>query len=104
MFSQIMRIIEPWYVSGEERAERQRKTANDSDAPFSRAQDTGPTSALITKLNWIGDNLLRQADPQLYKHLESLDIAPQIYGMYEICILSSVHRSFDCLIGKFLLC
>lgn len=36
----------------------------------------------MEKLNWIGDQLLRQADPKLYKHLEALEIAPQIYGLY----------------------
>ncbi len=58
----------------------QRRSCSESE-PFSRPQDSGPTNALVVKLNWIGDSMLREADPPLYQHLEALEIAPQIYGM-----------------------
>ena len=40
------------------------------------------TTQVVAKLNRIGDRLLAQCDNELYKYLESMQIAPQIYGMY----------------------
>lgn len=93
MFTQIMLIIQPWYYFADEQQpqqaeEEKRKKAQSSEAyqrlllePFARVQDTCQSSVLVRKLNWIGDTLVKHSDPQLYHHLEKLDIPPQIYGM-----------------------
>lgn len=49
--------------------------------PFSRPQDTGPSVAIVTKVNRIQDQLVKKHDVELHMHLNRLEIAPQIYGM-----------------------
>ena len=50
--------------------------------PFSKSQDLNPSNAIVTKLTRIQDYILKKYDPELHQHLERLEIAPQIYGMY----------------------
>lgn len=49
--------------------------------PFARPQDSGPSVAIVTKVNRIQDQLIKKHDIELYMHLNRLEIAPQIYGM-----------------------
>lgn len=49
--------------------------------PFSRPQDSGPSVAIVTKVNRIQDQLVKKNDIELHMHLNRLEIAPQIYGM-----------------------
>lgn len=49
--------------------------------PFARPQDSGPSVAIVTKVNRIQDHLVKKHDIELYMHLNRLEIAPQIYGM-----------------------
>lgn len=49
--------------------------------PFSRPQDSGPSVAIVTKVNRIQDQLVKKHDIELHMHLNRLEIAPQIYGM-----------------------
>ena len=49
--------------------------------PFSRPQDSGPSVAIVTKVNRIQDQLVKKHDVELHMHLNRLEIAPQIYGM-----------------------
>lgn len=49
--------------------------------PFARPQDSGPSVAIVTKVNRIQDLLLKKNDVELHMHLNRLEIAPQIYGM-----------------------
>jgi len=49
--------------------------------PFARPQDSGPSVAIVTKVNRIQDQLVKKHDIELYMHLNRLEIAPQIYGM-----------------------
>lgn len=49
--------------------------------PFARPQDTGPSVAIVTKVNRIQDLLVKKHDVELHMHLNRLEIAPQIYGM-----------------------
>lgn len=49
--------------------------------PFARPQDTGPSVAIVTKVNRIQDQLVKKHDVELHMHLNRLEIAPQIYGM-----------------------
>ncbi len=50
--------------------------------PFARPQDSGPSVAIVTKVNRIQDQLVKKHDIELYMHLNRLEIAPQIYGMW----------------------
>lgn len=49
--------------------------------PFARPQDSGPSVAIVTKVNRIQDQLVKRHDVELHMHLNRLEIAPQIYGM-----------------------
>ncbi|MGH0145522.1 UNVERIFIED_CONTAM: hypothetical protein FKN15_026845 [Acipenser sinensis] len=80
MFSQIMETAEPWF-SNSEREIRRGKEEMITSIPFARPQDTGPSVAIVTKVNRIQDQLLKKHDIELYMHLNRLEIAPQIYGM-----------------------
>lgn len=59
--------------------------------PFARPQDSGPSVAIVTKVNRIQDQLVKKHDIELHMHLNRLEIAPQIYGM-------SVSAALLCLI------
>lgn len=49
--------------------------------PFARPQDSGPSVAIVTKVNRIQDQMVKKHDVELHMHLNRLEIAPQIYGM-----------------------
>jgi len=49
--------------------------------PFMKPPDIHPSNVIVTKLTRIQEYLLRRFDAQLHERLQSLDIAPQIYGM-----------------------
>uniref|UniRef100_T1JG27 Rab-GAP TBC domain-containing protein n=1 Tax=Strigamia maritima TaxID=126957 RepID=T1JG27_STRMM len=78
MFSQVMEVIEPWYII---RDIYPQKSNSMSVRLFARPQDMNPTNVIIFKLSRIYDHLLKRHDSQLYHHLEKLEIAPQIYGI-----------------------
>lgn len=66
--------------------------------PFARPQDSGPSVAIVTKVNRIQDQLVKKHDIELYMHLNRLEIAPQIYGMWVwmnsiIILLGAKHQS-----------
>lgn len=58
--------------------------------PFARPQDSGPSVAIVTKVNRIQDQLVKKHDVELHMHLNRLEIAPQIYGMSVHTTCSSV--------------
>ncbi|KAK6491328.1 TBC1 domain family member 5-like isoform X1 [Huso huso] len=86
MFSQIMETAEPWF-SNFEREIRRGKEEMITSIPFARPQDTGPSVAIVTKVNRIQDQLLKKHDIELYMHLNRLEIAPQIYGIRWVRLL-----------------
>jgi len=49
--------------------------------PFTRPPEIHPSNVIVTKLTRIQEYLLKRFHPQLHERLQSLDIAPQIYGM-----------------------
>uniref|UniRef100_A0A668A7U0 TBC1 domain family member 5 n=1 Tax=Myripristis murdjan TaxID=586833 RepID=A0A668A7U0_9TELE len=55
--------------------------------PFARPQDTGPSVAIVTKVNRIQDQLVKKHDVELHMHLNRLEIAPQIYGIRWVRLL-----------------
>lgn len=57
--------------------------------PFARPQDVNAYTVIVSKLSYIHELLLRRHDYDLYSHLEKMEIAPQIYGMY-------VNSQFPC--------
>ena len=52
-----------------------------STRPFSKMHDVNPSNVIVNKLTRIQDYLLKKIDPELYAHLENMEIPPQIYGM-----------------------
>jgi len=50
--------------------------------PFTKPPEINPSNVIVTKLTRIQEYLLKRFDAQLHERLQSLDIAPQIYGMY----------------------
>ncbi|XP_015212980.2 TBC1 domain family member 5 [Lepisosteus oculatus] len=86
MFSQLMETAEPWF-STFERQVRKGKEEMITSIPFARPQDTGPSVAVVTKVNRIQDQLIKKHDIELYMHLNRLEIAPQIYGIRWVRLL-----------------
>ncbi|XP_051992471.1 TBC1 domain family member 5 [Xyrauchen texanus] len=86
MFSQLMETAEPWFSSFE-REVRKGKEEMLTSIPFARPQDSGPSVAIVTKVNRIQDQLLKKHDIELYMHLNRLEIAPQIYGIRWVRLL-----------------
>uniref|UniRef100_A0A3Q3XDU2 TBC1 domain family member 5 n=1 Tax=Mola mola TaxID=94237 RepID=A0A3Q3XDU2_MOLML len=86
MFSQLMETAEPWFSSFE-REVRKGKEEMLTSIPFSRPQDSGPSVAIVTKVNRIQDQLVKKHDVELHMHLNRLEIAPQIYGIRWVRLL-----------------
>eukprot|EP00062_Callorhinchus_milii_P012556 gi/632959718/ref/XP_007895783.1/ PREDICTED: TBC1 domain family member 5 isoform X2 [Callorhinchus milii] len=86
MFSQLMDTAEPWFSSFE-REIRRGKEGMITAVPFARPQDSGPSLAIVSKVNRIQDLLLKKHDAELYMHLNRLEIAPQIYGIRWVRLL-----------------
>ncbi|KAG2464973.1 TBCD5 protein, partial [Polypterus senegalus] len=66
---------------------KQGKEEMITSIPFARPQDTGPSVAIVAKVNRIQDQLLKKHDIELYMHLNRLEIAPQIYGIRWVRLL-----------------
>ncbi|XP_010891286.1 TBC1 domain family member 5 isoform X2 [Esox lucius] len=86
MFSQLMDTAEPWFSSFE-REVRRGKEEMMTSMPFARPQDSGPSVAIVTKVNRIQDQLVKKHDVELHMHLNRLEIAPQIYGIRWVRLL-----------------
>lgn len=86
MFSLLMETAEPWFSSFE-REVRKGKEEMLTSIPFARPQDSGPSVAIVTKVNRIQDQLIKKHDIELYMHLNRLEIAPQIYGIRWVRLL-----------------
>uniref|UniRef100_A0A8C8D1Q7 TBC1 domain family member 5 n=1 Tax=Oncorhynchus tshawytscha TaxID=74940 RepID=A0A8C8D1Q7_ONCTS len=81
MFSQLMETAEPWFSSLE------REDEMLTSMPFARPQDSGPSVAIVTKVNRIQDQLVKKHDVELHMHVNRLEIAPQIYGIRWVRLL-----------------
>ncbi|CAD5122695.1 DgyrCDS11105 [Dimorphilus gyrociliatus] len=86
MFCQIMKTVEPWYIS-KELTSQQVHVRKLSLEPFSKQHDVSPSNAIVFKLARIHDHLLKRFDPELRKCLEDNDIIPQFYGIRWIRLL-----------------
>ncbi|KAM7384054.1 hypothetical protein PAMA_011417 [Pampus argenteus] len=86
LFSQLMDTAEPWFSSFE-REVRKGKEEMLTSIPFARPQDSGPSVAIVTKVNRIQDQLVKKHDVELHMHLNRLEIAPQIYGIRWVRLL-----------------
>ncbi|KAM8883851.1 TBC1 domain family member 5 isoform 1-T1 [Synchiropus picturatus] len=86
LFSQLMETAEPWF-SSYEREVRRGKEEMLTSIPFARPQDSGPSVAIVTKVNRIQDQLVKRHDVELHMHLNRLEIAPQIYGIRWVRLL-----------------
>ncbi|XP_037330305.2 TBC1 domain family member 5 isoform X1 [Pungitius pungitius] len=86
LFSHLMETAEPWF-SSYEREVRKGKDEMLTSIPFARPQDSGPSVAIVTKVNRIQDQLVKKNDIELHMHLNRLEIAPQIYGIRWVRLL-----------------
>uniref|UniRef100_A0A3Q2XKK6 TBC1 domain family member 5 n=1 Tax=Hippocampus comes TaxID=109280 RepID=A0A3Q2XKK6_HIPCM len=86
LFSLLMETAEPWF-SCYEREVRRGKEEMLTSIPFARPQDSGPSVAIVTKVNRIQDQLVKKHDVELHMHLNRLEIAPQIYGIRWVRLL-----------------
>lgn len=86
LFSQLMETAEPWF-SSYEREVRKGKEEMLTSIPFARPQDSGPSVAIVSKVNRIQDQLVKKHDIELHMHLNRLEIAPQIYGIRWVRLL-----------------
>ncbi|XP_037650975.1 TBC1 domain family member 5 isoform X2 [Sebastes umbrosus] len=86
LFSQLMDTAEPWF-SSYEREVRKGKEEMLTSIPFARPQDSGPSVAIVTKVNRIQDQLVKKHDIELHMHVNRLEIAPQIYGIRWVRLL-----------------
>ncbi|XP_061598696.1 TBC1 domain family member 5 isoform X2 [Cololabis saira] len=86
MFSQLMETAEPWFSSFE-REVRRGKEEMLTSIPFARPQDSGPSVAIVTKVNRVQDQVVKKHDVELHMHLNRLEIAPQIYGIRWVRLL-----------------
>ncbi|XP_053570189.1 TBC1 domain family member 5 [Bombina bombina] len=86
LFSNLMGSAEPWFSTFEQDSQKE-KDAMMSTMPFARPQDIGPSIAIVSKVNYIQDQLLKKHDIELYMHLNRLEIAPQIYGLRWVRLL-----------------
>ncbi|KDR24084.1 TBC1 domain family member 5 isoform X2 [Zootermopsis nevadensis] len=50
-------------------------------SPFGNGSQNQSENEVVAQLNWIRDNLLAPADPQLYEHLQQLDIPLPLFGI-----------------------
>lgn len=102
MFCYLMESTNPWYSVTErgcEEVKQEQKEENGSvkngntfpTQPFQPQEVTppssGPTLAITNKLNHIHDTLLVKHDLQLHKHLNELEIIPQVFGLRWIRLL-----------------
>ncbi|MFH4977310.1 hypothetical protein AB6A40_004019 [Gnathostoma spinigerum] len=83
LFSQLMMLLESWYISAEEKQRRSNDElfSNDVVQSFSEVLEIGPTNELSEKLKKIDEEIFAEVDPVLRKHLAEMEIAPQIYGI-----------------------
>lgn len=79
LMCQLMEAVESWYVLNENITSKGH--INFSLAPFVRDPESSPGNALGVKLIKIYEQLLRYHDPELFNHLQELEIAPPIYGI-----------------------
>ncbi|ULU00799.1 hypothetical protein L5515_004171 [Caenorhabditis briggsae] len=77
LFCSVMLEVSRWY---EDPAPSEASKQLIPKEPYMRVQDSVPSSRLMEDLVDIG-NLLQDIDPTLAKHLSSLDIPPQLYGL-----------------------
>ncbi|KAF1761778.1 hypothetical protein GCK72_010034 [Caenorhabditis remanei] len=77
LFCAVMLEVSRWY---EEPTHSETPKQHITKEPYMRVQDSVPSSRLMEDLVDIG-NLLQETDPTLAKHLSSLDIPPQLYGI-----------------------
>ncbi|KAI9225754.1 MAG: rab-GTPase-TBC domain-containing protein, partial [Piptocephalis tieghemiana] len=97
LFLRVMSAVKPWYEFKEEQQQHsnkpgshQRARSSDGLGPpqrigtggLSSSQPELPTTPILRKSYRIHHDYLRSIDPLLYKHLQSLEIEPQIYIMY----------------------
>lgn len=73
LFSQIMKSVKPWYMSVDSRSQ----------------------PPIVTKSVHIQEDLLRKADPELYKALKTNAIEPQIWGIRWIRLLFGREFKYD---------
>lgn len=77
-----MMNLEGWYINNDEDDEYDQKCKErkKNAQPFQKFSIV-PDSELLKRLEQITEEMLPKIDPILHRHLQSLDIQPQLYGM-----------------------
>eukprot|EP00123_Amoebidium_parasiticum_P009269 comp19375_c0_seq1/m.22335 comp19375_c0_seq1/g.22335 ORF comp19375_c0_seq1/g.22335 comp19375_c0_seq1/m.22335 type:complete len:632 (-) comp19375_c0_seq1:725-2620(-) len=84
MFEKVMATTGPWFEATKEPP----RTPNPLiDAPFMDLRPPPPNNAVVRKVTRIQNELLKRADPELYKNLARHEITPQTYGMRMVRLL-----------------
>lgn len=78
LFCAVMLEVSRWFEDPS--SSETTKQSSLAKEPFMRVQDSVPSSRLMEDFIEIG-KLLQEIDPTLAKHLSSLDIPPQLYGI-----------------------
>lgn len=78
IFCALMESLETWYQNDEIITNHNPKIQTIGSMNSNRRQ---VNSVLGLKLKKISESIVRMQDPELYNHLEALQIAPQIYGI-----------------------
>jgi len=73
----------------------QNSLSTSLDGPSSAARDESKLNEVVLKCKYIHSTLLKQKDPELYQHLESLEIEPQIYLLRWIRLLFGREFHFE---------
>ncbi|VDP21975.1 unnamed protein product [Onchocerca flexuosa] len=91
IFTQLMMMLERWYLAGDEEyieypsgASGSRNNGKSNHlVPFVSLDDASADSKneLIIKLQSIMNDILAVIDPEMHQHLSKMKILPQIYGM-----------------------
>uniref|UniRef100_A0A0N5A874 Rab-GAP TBC domain-containing protein n=1 Tax=Syphacia muris TaxID=451379 RepID=A0A0N5A874_9BILA len=84
MFSQLMMLLEGWYLTTEETVVKPGLVPTSDDGvveSFCRDCDMVPNSEILRELRYIDNKILSEIDPALHGHLNRLEIHPQLYGI-----------------------
>ncbi|KAI7818855.1 hypothetical protein BC939DRAFT_480032 [Gamsiella multidivaricata] len=86
LFSSLMRHAKPWYEFSDERtsSRRPKPTSASHTQPFGKQETPEPPPGKQTPVIEWSMNIFRyleRVDNQLYLHLKSLDIQPQLFGI-----------------------
>ncbi|KAB7505874.1 TBC1 domain family member 5 [Armadillidium nasatum] len=95
IFEAVMEKMFHWYEDGEPKGRlSSNKFKSLPTQPFARPQDIGPTTKIVQRLTKIHDHLVKKHEPELFAHLNRLEIPPQVYGIRWVRLMFGREFSF----------